>query len=311
MIRILENNHLDFSHYIPNDTILNKIQDYKDRNSKVNVKAIKSDDKLIKYYIAGIMLDFTDLCDRIVDRADTDNEDVVVNGEIYSLSYVINEINRQFSNNSNFDTIDVVDNSEENIIDTIDDIWNPINLKQVAKSCKAKFIDNNGSYEFEFNDNGYTFIDGVLSHKYSGWEKEINTLDELYDCLSKQRGDYEYRCGFGLTIFVLPGKGEQASREYLGEDNMAQYLDGELSDIVYDMRWTQYDKQSGDIVIDTNQRLKKVHLDALSREIEGQNWDGLGEGWEQQWFVKGRKPSGEPPISAGRIYKYMGFKSTT
>ena len=52
---------LDLDKYRPSDKIIQKISDYRDNGSKVNVKSIKSEDKLLQYYWAACIIDWEDL----------------------------------------------------------------------------------------------------------------------------------------------------------------------------------------------------------------------------------------------------------
>lgn len=58
---------VEIDKYKPNDQVLNKIKEYYKRGSRVNVKAIRDDNKLFTYYYAAHMIGFYDLCDSIRD----------------------------------------------------------------------------------------------------------------------------------------------------------------------------------------------------------------------------------------------------
>lgn len=58
-------NAIDIDKYKPDASVLKKLADYRDRGSKVNVKAIKDTDKLLKYYYGASILDWGDLAGSI------------------------------------------------------------------------------------------------------------------------------------------------------------------------------------------------------------------------------------------------------
>ena len=62
---------LDLNKYKPSDKIIQKISDYRDNGSKINVKAIKSEDKLLQYYWAACIIDWKDLKYDIKDQCET------------------------------------------------------------------------------------------------------------------------------------------------------------------------------------------------------------------------------------------------
>ena len=58
---------VDISKYEPDEKVLNKLKDYRDRGSKVNVKAIGNDNKLLTYYYGAYLLGWSDLRQDIED----------------------------------------------------------------------------------------------------------------------------------------------------------------------------------------------------------------------------------------------------
>ena len=62
---------LDLDKYKPSDKIIQKISDYRDNGSKVNVNLIKSEDKLLQYYWAACIINWEDLKYDIKDQCDT------------------------------------------------------------------------------------------------------------------------------------------------------------------------------------------------------------------------------------------------
>lgn len=59
-----ELNAMDIDQYKPTDAILKKLKDYRDRGSRVNVKAIKDVDKLLTYYYGANLLGWGELMDQ-------------------------------------------------------------------------------------------------------------------------------------------------------------------------------------------------------------------------------------------------------
>ena len=80
---------------------------------------------------------------------------------------------------------------------------------------------------------------------------------------------------------------------------MAQYLDEPLKSKIDSMKWVLDDESHVHVDVKSNQPLTKEDMDALKSEIEGQNSDGLGEGFEQQKFAEGYydPDTGEGPYS--------------
>lgn len=183
-------------------------------------------------------------------------------------------------------------------------------LVSACKKLKYKCSGADGEYTVTCNDNGYkvTENDGkyTLKHLYSEYEETGLDFDTLIEKLAKQVGNFGYACGFGVLGFIHPGR-ESEAEDYLSEDNMVQYYDGPQREDISNIVWDLERKQAGHIYIDTRARLKKQALDALKSFIDGQNSDGLGEGFEQQDFITARN-SGST-IEAGYIYKYSGFES--
>lgn len=62
-----ELNAMDIDKYKPNQATINKLIEYRDRGSKVNVKAIKDSTKAMTYYYAARLIGWDDLCSSIWD----------------------------------------------------------------------------------------------------------------------------------------------------------------------------------------------------------------------------------------------------
>jgi len=185
-------------------------------------------------------------------------------------------------------------------------------LMKAIRGLKYKVSDDGDHFTVTCNDNGYSVTEtapGVytLKHLYSRFEESGLDFDKLIADLEKQVGEFEYGCGFGVTGFIHPGR-ERDAADYLSDDNMEQYYSGDQAKDIVSIVWNLHRKQSGTIEIETTARLKKQALNDLKSFIDGQNSDGLGEGFEQQDFITMQYP-GET-IEAGNIYKYSGFAST-
>lgn len=94
---------------------------------------------------------------------------------------------------------------------------------------------------------------------------------------------YIYETRFHLLADVLDIGEAQA---YLEEDNMLDYFDNEeIKRKLKSITWHLTDCESGYIEVIANEELAENELDEISSYISGQNSDGLGEGFEQQWFA--------------------------
>ena len=185
-------------------------------------------------------------------------------------------------------------------------------LMKAIKALKYKVSDDGDHYTVTCNDNGYSVKEtdpGVyqLNHLYSDYVETGLDFDGLIKALEKQVGAFEYGCGFGVTGFIHPGRESEALR-YLADDDMVQYYDGAQKEDIESIDWDLIHKQSGTIYINTTARLKKQALNDVKKFIDGQNSDGLGEGFEQQDFITMQTPGGT--LVAGNIYKISGFAST-
>lgn len=78
----------------------------------------------------------------------------------------------------------------------------------------------------------------------------------------------------------------EAAQNYLSDDDMTKYVPDELLNVVQKAEWVLDDESSGHINIETSRELNAEEQKILSDWIEGQNSDGLGEGFEQQEFAE-------------------------
>lgn len=96
---------------------------------------------------------------------------------------------------------------------------------------------------------------------------------------------YLYRTYFDLSDNI-PDEHWMEARKYLNEDNMANYLPDELSEKIILIQYDLITNNKGFINIISNALLTQEELIALKDELDGQNSDGLGEGFEQQEFAE-------------------------
>lgn len=110
---------------------------------------------------------------------------------------------------------------------------------------------------------------------------------------------YLYRTYFDLSDDI-PDEYWKRARRYLAEDNMAQYLSGDLSKKIIVIQYDLITNNRGFINIISNTLLTQKELIELKDELDGQNSDGLGEGFSQQEFAE--LPGDEDDYN----YIYMG-----
>lgn len=97
----------------------------------------------------------------------------------------------------------------------------------------------------------------------------------------------EYRFDFGFKDgSSLRDDAFDDAKAYLEEEDMAQYLDEPLKSKVDSMKWVLDDVDKVHVEVKTNSPLTDEEMKELKSEIEGQNSDGLGEGFEQQDFAE-------------------------
>ena len=131
---------------------------------------------------------------------------------------------------------------------------------------------------FDWKTNKYLFR--RVSSPYS--------LRESYDL-----NRIHYRTNFKLTRSVTDF---EEARKYLVEDDMRKYLLDDLNANVnitkeeaakvIDIVWILETPRKGYVELTTNDYLSEATLDYISNWVSGQNSDGLGEGFEQQWFAR-------------------------
>jgi len=78
----------------------------------------------------------------------------------------------------------------------------------------------------------------------------------------------------------------EAARKYLTEDDMTKHMDDHLAPAVIDIRWDlKEDGRSYEVIALACKELEPYEMDQLAMWVNGQNSDGLGEGFEQQDFA--------------------------
>lgn len=99
---------------------------------------------------------------------------------------------------------------------------------------------------------------------------------------------YIYRTYFNLTEPVIDF---QEAYKYLREDDMVQYIKGtrniseDVQKSIISIDWILTDVDSGHIELKTSRELSTKELESISEWVRGQCSDGLGEGFEQQYFA--------------------------
>lgn len=96
---------------------------------------------------------------------------------------------------------------------------------------------------------------------------------------------YLYKTNFKLSAPIKEEDFEEAFN-YLIEDNMADYVDDELENSLISMHYVLTQLNGGIIYIIAKRELTEKELEILKQNLEGQNSDGLGEGFCSQDFAE-------------------------
>lgn len=105
-----------------------------------------------------------------------------------------------------------------------------------------------------------------------------------------------YKTSGTLTGTIEPDNIVMA-QDYLQNDDMTQYLDPNLQEVVERIQWTlNIDGHTWFVEAFATRELTEVELKQMSDWVSGQNSDGLGEGFEQQEFaeIRGDRDCGCP-----------------
>lgn len=103
---------------------------------------------------------------------------------------------------------------------------------------------------------------------------------------------YLYKTDFKLSEPIKEEDFETAFN-YLVEDEMANYVDDEVRTSLVSMRYVLTQLDRGTVFIVAKRELTEKELAILKQEIEGQNSDGLGEGFCSQDFAEHETDNGE------------------
>lgn len=101
-----------------------------------------------------------------------------------------------------------------------------------------------------------------------------------------------YKTDFKLSAPIKEEDFEIAFN-YLVEDEMANYVDDEVRTSLVSMRYVLTQLDRGTVFIVAKRELTEKELAILKQEIEGQNSDGLGEGFCSQGFAEHETDNGE------------------
>lgn len=112
-------------------------------------------------------------------------------------------------------------------------------------------------------------------------EEAKKVWDEKHS--SDKKDKFKYLQEFSMKS---PVNDLEAAQNYLTEDDMTQYLPENLKEKINKVEWQLNDESSGEIVVMANNELSEEEENELYDWIEGQNSDGLGEGFEQQEFAE-------------------------
>lgn len=101
-----------------------------------------------------------------------------------------------------------------------------------------------------------------------------------------------YKTDFKLSASIKE-KDFESAFDYLVEDEMANYVDDEVKTSLISMRYVLTQLDRGTVFIVAKRELTEKELAILKQEIEGQNSDGLGEGFCSQDFAEHETDNGE------------------
>lgn len=78
----------------------------------------------------------------------------------------------------------------------------------------------------------------------------------------------------------------KAANEYLQWDKMLRYFDeGPLKEKLISVEWELKTPKTGEVTVIASSELTDEEIKEIEKEIDGQNSDGLGEGFCQQDFI--------------------------
>lgn len=115
---------------------------------------------------------------------------------------------------------------------------------------------------------------------------------------------FHYRTEFGFKDGAsLRSDSVEEAAKYLHDDDMTQYIPDELKGVVTFVQWTLDDVDKVHVDVYSNRELTDDERKSMTGWIEGQNSDGLGEGFEQQKFAEAywHPYSGDGPYTYSEV----------
>lgn len=284
-----------------------KLQARLDAGKYTNTKAITNPGKYIAYCIAAQEIGDDALLEKLLHHPECYENDRIMT--MLDLDVVPNSNKAKQNKNDN----DFIDDNE-----TLNYSTDSESIIDIANTFKYKCTYNKiyDAFELTNNDNGYYVKQSRINpeefnvyHMFSAFEEKDTNIRDVQLILKLQSGFYEYVCDFKINILLNPEDFDK-SKNYLQKENMEQYFDeNQNKKYVNFIFWEQKDLNSGIIRVKALCRLPKDFLTSLKKFIDGQNSDGMGEGYGNQEFVN-LSNSNRQTISAGKIRKFSGFRST-
>ena len=149
-----------------------------------------------------------------------------------------------------------------------------------------------------FIKDGQTASEAIAEQKQKEKIKTKETENKPKDEIMDKPKDpvMQYESAYKLES---PVNDFDAAQSYLSDDDMTQYLPEELKGKISSAEWVLDDDESGRVVIKATEELTPDETKALQDWIDGQNSDGLGEGFEQQEFATSywNPETGEGPFT--------------
>jgi len=188
---------------------------------------------------------------------------------------------------------DLVDNYTEKFMR---DNGLDINDKAEYKRVKDDILEN-PEYYMEWEDISEAKEHYLDDHgtRESDWMGKGEEIPEPKSVGSKEPV-MQYESAYRLAS---PVNDYDAAVAYLQSDDMTQYLPEDLKEPISSVEWQLDDDETGRVVVKTNRELTEDEAQSLKDWIDGQNSDGLGEGFEQQEFATSywNPETGEGPFT--------------
>ena len=149
-----------------------------------------------------------------------------------------------------------------------------------------------------FIKDGQTASEAIAEQKQKEKTKTKEAENKPKEAITDKPKDpvMQYESEFKLES---PVNDFDAAQAYLSDDDMTQYLPDELKEPISSVEWQLDDDETGRVVVKTNRELTEDEAQSLKDWIDGQNSDGLGEGFEQQEFATSywNPETGEGPFT--------------